>query len=106
MKHNFFWRICLEIVDTTSRCSPVFPFGTERKKIALPFAFHSLISQQQLREIESQIVSSISFVWLADLEKPLSLFIGRPNRFVRTNAKHPHFPFDFQPKFPDFLGKW
>jgi len=106
MKHNFFWRICLEIVDTTSRCSPVFPFGTERKKIALPFAFHSPISQQQLRDIESQMVSSISFVWLADLEKPLSLFIGRPNRFVGQMLSILTVPFDLQPKFPDSLGKW
>ena len=51
----------------------LFSFGTERKKIALPVAFHSLISRQYLREIKLQMVSAISFVWLADFGKTLTI---------------------------------
>ena len=51
----------------------LFLFGTERKKIALPVAFHSLISRQQLWEIKLQMVSAISFVWLADFGKTLTI---------------------------------
>ena len=42
-------------------------------EISLPFAklssFHSLISRKQLREIELQMVSAISFGWFADFGK-------------------------------------
>ena len=46
-------------------------------KNALPFAklssFQSLISRQQLREIELQMVSAISFGWFADFGKTLTI---------------------------------
>jgi len=61
----------------TSRGSPLFPFGTERRK----FPYHlvnvpvsSLISRKQLREIELQMVSVISFGWFADFGKTLTLY--------------------------------
>jgi len=62
--------------------------------IFLPFAtfpsFQSLISQKQLREIQLQMVSAISFGWFADFRKTLTiLFKSRPNWFILTNGKHP-----------------
>jgi len=62
--------------------------------IFLPFAtfpsFQSLISQKQLREIQLQMVSAISFGWFTDFRKTLTiLFKSRPNRFILTNGKHP-----------------
>ena len=46
-------------------------------KISLPFAklssFQSLISWKQLREIEVQMVSAISFGWFADFGKTLTI---------------------------------
>ena len=63
-------------------------------EISLPFAklssFQSLISRKQLREIEVQMVSAISFGWFADFGKTLT--ISRPNRFILTNGKHPSYP--------------
>ena len=46
-------------------------------EITLPFAklssFQSLISRKQLQEIEVQMVSAISFGWLADFGKTLTI---------------------------------
>ena len=46
-------------------------------EISLPFAklssFQSLISRKQLREIEVQMVSAISFGWFADFGKTLTI---------------------------------
>ena len=46
-------------------------------EISLPFAklssFQTLISRKQLREIKVQIVSAISFGWLADFGKTLTI---------------------------------
>ena len=46
-------------------------------EISLPFAklssFQSLISRKQLREIEEQMVSAISFGWFADFGKTLTI---------------------------------
>ena len=46
-------------------------------EISLPFAklssFQSLISRKQLREIELQMVSGISFGWFADFGKTLTI---------------------------------
>ena len=65
-------------------------------EISLSFAklssFQSLISRKQLREIELQMVSAMSFGWLADFGKTLTIFNGRPNRFIPANGKHPKSP--------------
>ena len=46
-------------------------------EISLPFAklssFQSLVSRKQLREIEVQMVSAISFGWFADFGKTLTI---------------------------------
>ena len=46
-------------------------------EISLPFAklssFQSLISRKQLREIEAQMVSTISFGWFADFGKTFTI---------------------------------
>ena len=64
-------------------------------EISLPFAevssFQSLISRKQLREIELQMVSAISFGWFAEFGKTLPLFNARPNRFILTNGKQEHY---------------
>ena len=64
--------------------------------ISLPFgkfsSFQSLISQKQLREINLQMVSTISFGWFADFRKTLTIiFNGLPNWSTLTNGKHPLF---------------
>ena len=51
------------------------------------------MSRKQLWEIELQMVSAISFGWVADFGKPLPLFNARPNRFILTNGKHPWFKY-------------
>jgi len=46
-------------------------------EISLPFvkffSFQSLVSRKQLREIELQMVSAISFGWFADFGKTLTI---------------------------------
>ena len=55
---------CSEIVEYLQRYSS-FSVGNGTAEISLPFAklssFQSLVSQKQLREIELQMVSAISF---------------------------------------------
>ena len=62
-------------LGSTFRDTPVSPLGM--KIISLPFAklssFQSLINRKQLREIELQIVSAISFSWFADFGKTLTI---------------------------------
>ena len=69
-------------------------------EISLSFAklssFQSLISRKQLREIELQMVSAMSFGWLADFGKTLTIFNDRPNRFMPANGKHPKPPQFYQ----------
>ena len=81
-----------EIVEYLQRYSS-FSVRNGTAEISLPFAkvssFQSLISRKQLREIELQIVSAISFGWFAEFGKTLPLFNARPNRFILTIGKHP-----------------
>ena len=60
-------------------------------EISLPFAklssFQSLISLEQLREIELQMISVISLGWFADFGKTFTN--SRPGRFILTNGKDP-----------------
>ena len=64
-------------VYCTFRGTPLFPFGTERRKFPyhlLNFPVSSLSSaEKQLREIELQMVSAISFGWFADFGKILTI---------------------------------
>ena len=81
-----------EIVEYLQRYSS-FSVRNGMAEISLPFAklsrFQSLISRKQLREIEVQMVTAISFGCFLILVKPLPLFNARPNRFILTNGKHP-----------------
>ena len=65
-----------EIVEYLQKYSS-FSVRNGKAEISLPFAklssFHSLISRKQLREIELQIVSAISFGWFADFGKSLTI---------------------------------
>ena len=89
-----FRKFSSEIVEYLQRYSS-FSVRSGTAKISLPFAklssFQSLISRKQLREIEVQMVSAISFGWFSDFGIPLPLFNARPNRFILTNGKHPLF---------------
>ena len=82
-----FRKIRLEIVDYLQRKSS-FSFRYRTAEISLPFAklssFQSLISRKQLREIELQIVSAISFGWLADFGKTLTI-IQRSSKSVYSD---------------------
>ena len=76
-----------EIVEYLQRYSS-FPVRNETAEISLPFAklssFKSLISRKQLREIEAQMVSAISFGWFADFGKTLTI-IQRTSQPVYSN---------------------
>ena len=65
-----------EIVEYLQRYSS-FSVRNGTAEISLPFAklssFQSLISWKQLREIEVQMVSAISFGWFADFGKTLTI---------------------------------
>ena len=65
-----------EIVEYLQRYS-FFSVRNGTEEISLPFAklssFQPLISQKQLREIEVQKVSAISFGWFADFGKTLTI---------------------------------
>ena len=65
-----------EIVEYLQRYSS-FSVRNGTAEISLPFAkvssFQSLISRKQLREIEVQMVSAISFGWVADFGKTLTI---------------------------------
>ena len=65
-----------EIVEYLQRYSS-FSVRNGTVEISLPFAklssFQSLISRKQLREIEVQMVSAISFGWFADFGKTLTI---------------------------------
>ena len=71
-----FRKFRLEIVESLQRYSS-FSVRNGTAKISLPFAnlssFQSLISRNQLREIEVQMVNAISFGWLADFGKTLTI---------------------------------
>ena len=81
-----------EIVEYLERYSS-FSVRNGTAEISLPFAtlssFQSLISRKQLREIEVQMVSAISFGWFADFGKTFTI-IQRSSQPV-TSGKHPHF---------------
>ena len=68
-----------EIVDYLQRYSSFF-VRNGTADISLPFAklssFQTLISRKQLREIEVQMVSAISFGWFADFGKTLTITQG------------------------------
>ena len=65
-----------EIVEYLQRNSS-FSVRNGTAEISLPFAklssFQTLISRKQLREIEVQMVSAISFGWFADFGKTLTI---------------------------------
>ena len=65
-----------EIVEYLQRYSS-FSVLNGTAEISLPFAklssFQSLISRKQLREIDVQMVSAISFGWFADFGKSLTI---------------------------------
>ena len=65
-----------EIVEYLQRYSS-FSVRNGAADISLPFAkvssFQSLISRKQLRKIELQMVSAISFGWFADFGKTLTI---------------------------------
>ena len=65
-----------EIVEYLQRYSS-FSVRNGTTGISLPFAklcsFQSLISRKQLRKIEVQMVSAISFGWFADFGKTLTI---------------------------------
>ena len=71
-----FRKFCSEIVEYLQRYSS-FSVRNGTAAISLPFAklssFQSLISRKQLREIEVQMVSAISFGWVADFGKTLTI---------------------------------
>ena len=70
MERKFLWKIRSEIESS-------FSFRKGTAEIALPFAklssFQTLISWQQLREIELQMLSAISFGWFADFGKTFTI---------------------------------
>ena len=76
-----------EIVDYLQRY-PSFSVRNGTAVISLPFAevssFQSLISRKQLREIELQMVSAISFGWVADFGKTLTI-IQRSSQLVYSD---------------------
>ena len=71
-----FRKLHSEIVEYLQRYSS-FSVRNGTAEISLPFAklssFRSLISRKQLREIEVQMVSAISFGWFADFGKTLTI---------------------------------
>ena len=77
-------------------------------EISLPFAklssFRSLISRKQLREIELQMVSAISFGWFDDIGKTLTI-IQRSSQPVYFNKCLAPLPFHltFSRNFRMFL---
>ena len=76
-----------EIVEYPQRYSS-FSVRNGTAEISLPFAklssFQSLISRKQLREIELQMVSAISFGWFADFGKTLTV-IQRSSQLVYSD---------------------
>ena len=70
-----FRKLRSEIVDYLQKYAS-FSVRNGTTEISLPFAklssFQSLISRKQLREIELQMVSAISFGWFADFGKTLT----------------------------------
>ena len=79
----------------TSRGSTIFHFWTRRRKFPynlLNFAVSSLSSADNSGNRSANKPNSKSHLirWgLLILGKPLPLLIGRPNRFILTNDKHP-----------------
>ena len=64
-------------MEYLQRYSSSFSVQKGTAEISLPFvklsSFQSLISRKQLREIEVLVVSAISFGWLADFGKTLTI---------------------------------
>lgn len=88
MKWNEFLRkILLEIVDYLQWLTS-FTFRNGTPEISLPFrklsSFQSVISRQQLQEIELQMVCAISFGWIADYGESLTI-IHRSSQPVYCN---------------------
>ena len=76
-----------------SRGSPLFPFGTERRKFPRHFSifFQFPVSHQPKTIIVHHIadgIRTILFSWFVMLGISLPLLKGRPNQFVLTNGKH------------------
>ena len=71
-----FRKFRLEIVEYLQRYSS-FSVWNGTAEISLPFAkhssFQSFMIRKQLREIELQMVSAISFGWFADFRKTLTI---------------------------------
>ena len=81
---------------STFRGTPLFPFGTERRKFPyhlLNFPVSSLSSaENNYGKSKCKWLAPFRSVGLLILEKPLPLFNARPNRFILTNGKHPISP--------------
>ena len=79
-------------------------------EISLPFrklaSFQSLISRQQLREIELEMASVISFVWFADFGETLTIIHDRPSRFILTSSKHPYCSIWLSNEISGLFAKW
>ena len=80
-----------EIVEYLQRYSS-FSVRNGTAEISLPFAklssFQSLISRKQWREIELQMVSTISFSWFSDFGKSLTINKRSSNRIILTVSNH------------------
>ena len=78
---------------TTSRGTPLFPFGTERRKFPnhfLNFPVCSLSSaDNNCGKSNWKWKASSRSVGLLFLGKLLPLFMARPNRFILTSSKRP-----------------
>ena len=76
VRNVIFRKFRSEIVEYLQRYSS-FSVRNGTAKISLPLSkfssFQSLISRKQLREIEVQMVSVISFGWFADFGKTLTI---------------------------------
>ena len=84
-----FRKFCTEIVEYLQMYSS-FSVRNGTAEISLPFAklssFQSLICRKQLREIEVQMVSAISFGWFANFGKTLTITL------FDAAKKNPGFP--------------
>ena len=80
--------------NCTSRGSPLFPFGTERRKF--PYHLHNFpvpVSHQRKTITGNRISNGkrhrSSSVGFLTLENPLRLYNVHPTRFLPTNGRHP-----------------
>jgi len=84
--------ISVERQSLRHKCSPLFPFRTERRKLLTFFignfsTFQSLFSLKQLRELEFKMVSAFSFGWFADFGRKKTFPIFK--RSSQPVASHP-----------------